>query len=134
MACRRIQALAFSFRQYIRTCLPSQLTAFNDSQALQDAAEYWDKQLLLTDMNGDSEAEEWIMPGSEPSVPWTARNSSELNPLINKEIMWLLKIAEDRAKNATGIRLSLRTARNLAKYTSIGYCLHENIRAWNCTR
>ena len=75
------------------------------------------------------------MPGGEDeSVPWTARNSSELTPLINKEVMWLLKIAEDRMKNATGFHFSLKTARHLAMYTSVGYCLHENIRAWNCTR
>lgn len=57
-----------------------------------------------------------------------------MTPLINKEVMWLLKIAEDRMKNATGFHFSLKTARRLAMYTSVGYCLHKNILAWNCTR
>lgn len=76
------------------------------------------------------------MPGEtdDQGIPWTARNSSELTPVINKEVMWLLKYAEDRIKNATGVHFSLKTARDLARYTSIGYCLHENIKAWNCTR
>ena len=104
-------------------------------QALEDTARQWDEKLAEYQSRQEEEEEEWIVPGEEEeSVPWTARNSSELTPLINKEVMWLLKIAEDRMKNATGFHFSLKTARHLAMYTSVGYCLHENIRAWNCTR
>ena len=107
-------------------------------QALEGAAAYWDDRLAALHSEGDDDMEdseeEWILPIDEEGVPWTARNSSELTPLINKEVMWLLKIAEDRMKNASGFHFTLRTARDLAHYTSIGYCLHENIQAWNCTR
>lgn len=100
---------------------------------------HWDNRLGSSQALDRAEDEEmWILPGQEEEgqeeEPWTSRNSSELTPLINKEVMWLLKIAEDRMKNTSGFHFSLKLARNLAHYTSIGYCLHENIRAWNCTR
>ena len=65
-------------------------------QALEEAAALWDSRLAhLGDAEGDAgEGDQWIVPGDEEGegVPWTARNSSELTPLINKEIMWLLKV------------------------------------------
>lgn len=105
-------------------------------QSLQSAADQWDERLADLGSDYDQlEDEQWFMPGDDDEgEPWTARNSSELTPIINKEIMWLLQYAEDRIRNASGVHFSLKTARNLAMYTSIGYCLHENIQAWNCSR
>jgi hypothetical protein len=90
--------------------------------------------LAQLEREGGEPEEDWIMAGDPEGVPWTARNSSELTPLINKEIMWLLKVAEDRIRNSSGIHFTLKTARHLAMYNSVAYCLHENIAAWNCTR
>lgn len=103
-------------------------------QALAHAAAYWDERLGRLSSSGEDLEDEsdWIVPGE--GEPWTSRNSSQLTPLINKEVMWLLKEAEDRLSNASGVPFALRTARRLAHFNSVAYCEHENIRLWNCTR
>lgn len=110
-------------------------------QTLAEAKANWDLRISEQEagLAGGSHSEEkWILPfndTSDPeSVPWTSRNSSELVPLLPKEVMWLLDEAEQRLRNASGIPFALATARRLAKFVSVAYCQHENIAAWNCTR
>ena len=106
-------------------------------QALAAAAAAWDTQLLdsFLQEQGDKNLEEdWVVPQGPEGVNWTARNESEMTPLINMEIMWLLKQAEDRLSNASGVPFAIKTARRLAMYNSAAYCTHEWIQKWNCTR
>ena len=106
-------------------------------QALAAAAAGWDAQLPDTFLQeqGDKDLEtDWVVPQGPEGLNWTARNESEMTPLINMEIMWLLKEAEDRLSNASGVPFAIKTARRLASYNSAAYCTHEWIQNWNCTR
>lgn len=69
-----------------------------------------------------------------PTVPWTARNESDVVPLLPKPVMWLLAEAERAVANASSAAARLATAAALARINSVAYCGRRSVLAWNCTR
>ena len=68
------------------------------------------------------------------SIPWTARNESEVVPLLPKPVMWLLAEAEQAVANASSAAARLSTAAALARINSVAYCGQRSVASWNCTR
>jgi len=89
----------------------------------------------LMQQSGEKTTPSLSSTSSSSSVPWTARNESDVIPLLPKPVMWLLAEAENAVANASSQAASrLATAAALARINSVAYCSRNAVAAWNCTR